>query len=541
MNNNKSNKVFKSQPKGKKPQRRSSKPKSFGNSRKFNEDDRVSDFAQKSSSAYNDISWYSRNSQLLRDSANLPMNTQIGNKLYPNKIGNSGSSDAVPGVMTIKYIPCFGISESDNNHSPLDVALTNIYSFVRHANSGSANYDRVDMGLYLICADSCFMYYNWMKRIYGIAMTFNGFNRYIPQALIDGNYVDYNDILVNLNDLRAFMNQFALRCDCLWIPSNMPLFIRHSWMCSNVYKDAENDRAQLYEFVPEGFYKYNELDSKTGGFAEFQMLRDMYDAPMTYNNIVELGNQLINAMLDSEDIGIIAGDIRKAYGANNLFTVAVTDESYSVEPVYNSEVLMQIENSNAFGAFSTSAQAGLFDITQDVDNQSLIFNPECQILRYSAPLCTQKVFLNFHHDNVTPEDVMVATRLTVQYESTSPIMGGHTNILACGSEIVTEYTVYYNEFTSQGRDLKSFDFTTYNGGDAATVDPNLVHRLSVFRSCPVHYFCRLVSPGTTGQPYSMTIPGYPAIEVDNFTFVEENTLLNLHTTALFSELGVPIN
>nr|AVX53629.1 putative capsid [Marmot picobirnavirus] len=497
----------------------------------------VSDMDRKletASKAFNDISWYTKNAQLLRDAASLPMNTQLGNRLFPNRVGSAGNdAKSVPGILSIEFVPSFGITEADNNHSPLDVALTNIYSFVRHANSGSANYDRVDLGLYLICSDSAFMFYNWMQRLYGICMTFNGYNRYIPQALVKANYVNYDDILMHLNDFRAFMNQFALRCDCLWIPSNMPIFVRHSWMVSNVYKDSENDRSQLYQFVPNGFYRYDETSSSSGGFAKFVPFN--FDTPLSYNDIVNYGNSIINSLLDSEDIGIIAGDIRKAYGESNLFSVNTTSEDYRVEPVYNSEVLMQIENSNAFGSFGTSWERGGFDITQDVDNQSLIFNPECVLAEDSFGHATQKIFLNFHHDNVTPEDIMIATRLTTQYSAVEkPAQGLHCYIQACGSEIVTRYRYFQNLFTENGRILSDVPFSTFISASFADYISDLV----VFRCRPAIYFQK--KSGPTNSPIYVYSP-FPAVEVDNFTYVEENTMVNLHTTALFSELGVPIN
>lgn len=118
----------------------------------------------KSDQKFNDPSWYYNSEQILRDVASFSFMKPLGYPLrYQNQVGPTAGSNTVmmngfsgfvPGVLSVQVGLTPGIST--DSQSPLNLAATNIYSFVRHKNSGSRNYDSPDLMLYLLAMDSLF-------------------------------------------------------------------------------------------------------------------------------------------------------------------------------------------------------------------------------------------------------------------------------------------------------------------------------------------------------------------------------------------------
>lgn len=142
--------------------------------------------AQKSKP--NDPRWYAQNPQLLRDTASFPYSWPLGNKLNLGQHAPEINKGSIPGIMGIYTAPTFGWA--DNPNSPINVAARNVYSYVRHANSGHANYDAPDLMLYLCAMDSIYSYLSYLKRVYGVVSTYSYTNRYYPKAVIQAMHVD---------------------------------------------------------------------------------------------------------------------------------------------------------------------------------------------------------------------------------------------------------------------------------------------------------------------------------------------------------------
>lgn len=89
---------------------------------------------------YNDVSWYTKNPQMLIDAASYSYNTPLGTPVPYQKLLSgvpnytTGTNPcAVPGLMSISFVPTIGVSV--DSISPANVAAQNIYSYVRYMNS----------------------------------------------------------------------------------------------------------------------------------------------------------------------------------------------------------------------------------------------------------------------------------------------------------------------------------------------------------------------------------------------------------------------
>lgn len=442
-------------------------------------------------STSNDPKWYFKDAKVLSDVASFSFNSPLGLRVNTEKLftGNKQSAafTTIPGLMTLEVSPVPGISTDAT--SPINIAAQNVYSYVRYKNSGASNYDAPDLMLYLIAMDSAYAMWNWMKRIYGFASTYSSQNRYQPAAYAKANYVDLQDIYAHLADMRAYLNMAAFKLSAFCVPSTMTYMVRHSWLFANIFKDSETRKAQEYMYVPSFFYKYDETSSPKGGILTPVPVAYGGTA-LTFDKLRSLMDSVINALQYSEDIGIMSGDILKAYGEGSLFTLSTFDADYKVQSAYSKEVLTQFENALYFSdpLALTDANLANFKITQDPDTNWIIFQPTLS-LSSGIEQQTQGMYLNMHWDNPTPEDVMVASRINAVLEYTNAGSNTSVTYLSTGSEIALKCCVYWfaqssnptDEATSAGSPtLYRVDMGTVNFGNTQTTTETATYLKRLF-------------------------------------------------------------
>lgn len=312
-------------------------------SKRHNESD-----AKGKTEARNDTSWYGGQSEIMAQAAQLSFGNALGMEpnLVPNYTGQTFKGRCtVPGIMCFNVLPVVG--ECVDWTSPANLAARTIYTWVRHVNSGHANYDASDLGLYIIAMDQLYSYLGWMIRLYGSMQTILTRNRYLPKLVIQAEGGDYDDLADNLADFLFYINLFAARLNTMAVPNKFNMFKRHMWLFSNVYADADTDKCQMYVLRPAAFGKYNPVYNDKGPAIEWKALdinSPMYPTKgMTMDKIKTLGDELLNAVLNNEDMNIISGDILKAYG-DDRFAVAGISSDYKLIPIFEPEFLLQIHN-----------------------------------------------------------------------------------------------------------------------------------------------------------------------------------------------------
>nr|DAJ79937.1 MAG TPA: capsid [Picobirnaviridae sp.] len=513
----------------------------------------------------NDPSWYAANPQLLKDYASYPFGYPLGTS-YPLK--DTIYSTRVPGVMALNFAPTIGVATDET--SPINVAMRKLYSFVRYANSGAKNYDAPDLMLYIVAVDSAHMYLEYLKRAYGVMMNYTAFNRYYPRALISAMRLNYDDLEANLANFRGYINQFAVKLNQLWIPNGFSFVKRHQWLCQHIYVDSPDSyKAQTYFFNPLNFYQFVVSGSPAVG----SCTRVNLPSSAKLENIIAVGNNILDPLITNEDIGIMAGDILKAYGAANMLPTYGIDENYRVLPEYSEEVMSSIENmtflwmanltdgsitqdTSIGGGFLKSTPKVSYEISKPAGS-SLVAPTESAIQNLAdaifKPVANSR-FLNLHKANPTPEDVIVATRGTALVDLSSAGKGTTSggsilfsvsaNVDSCGSELFMSATIYY--ITEAGVSSLAFRSADWTVVDTSAVDAvaSAVADFSTnfalmeqFDWHPLIDFCLLAG---AEQEYSWAYPRTPFVDSDTFTYLDAENLANMHSVALLSEFTVPM-
>lgn len=472
----------------------------------------------------NDASWYRVDSQVMKDAASLSFATTYGMPFDLEDVagglqGGVTAVDTMPGIMTFKVLPTFGPLQDWS--SPYNVAIRDMYSFIRHANSGHSNYDAANLGMYLMAYDSAATYYAWMVRLYGLTRTVLVQNAYTPRDLVTASGGDYHDLVTNLADLRGYINSYAVRLNAMRVPAKWHVLERHMWLFTHVFADSPTNKASFYVFAPAAFWKYNlgADPAQSGLFPDA-----VAGIKFNLNMIKTHGEAILNSILNDEDFNIMSGDILKAYG-DNTFSLNMISEDYAVMPVYDPEVLMQIHNASVI---TNSDVRGIDDWVQHLAIKedrsettnvgSLIFDLDFVSSRLdddqynkSLAFACMKHFLDVPTPTPDAATVCVATRLTINAK-----VKGMDSVVATdyGTEVIVgayimeapnTATIGTNANVVNAWDLEKFDWHPYIFKGSVTLRDNVLESASM--------------TGLLG-------------DVDNYAIVSHATLSNIHRAAM---------
>lgn len=508
----------------------------------------------------NDVTWYARNPELMKASASLPFASIVG---FGIPWSGNNTKQYVPGIMSFNYVPALG-GELDKQIA-VNQAATSTYSYLVHANSRNYTYESSDLMMLILSGAQVFAILGHVIRAYGVAKSYTEANMYKPTGLLTAMGFDPVDFRQNLSRIWFDINELIARSKQIWIPNTFPVVNRWFWMNSNVYMDSDDPKAQIYLYVPDRFYKFSEnygpnsasglvpvvSKSTTGDntyYSEFTPGQQTY----TWNEWMYAINSMFDALLKSEDRGIMFGDILNAYGADKIYALPEISSDWQIAPIpMNAEVLSQFENLVTSKAYPTS-------FYQDLNRIDNTWNPVASggtagPAIPASDVIPYQVLLNFHQPTQpTPEQIIVATRCTVAgttnetvklgslnadtgvyvYNSTSV---SNTPVLAtCGTEIVTSINVYLASSTSVS--LGQYTVRTYYSTAQA------VQALKDFQAFDWHPFLYNMNAVTVGQIKSSAPYGYVKDvtgDFNNYTTVDYTVLSKMHNMAILSEFGVP--
>lgn len=474
----------------------------------------------------NDISWYSRDPELLKAASNMGFSTYTG-----EQIEQTGFS--VPGVMAI-YFDCIIPEYPANKASNMD------YSFVVHANSRTTRYDAPDLFILKLAGIQVFMAIAHAVRAYGVMKRYPGLNKFKPQALINAMGFNFADLQANLANMWFDINDMINQSRQIWIPADMPLMKRWFWLVSELYMDGESAKDQTYLFVPRRFLQFSETGEPNGSSL------NVYSAwnpsgtnpPLfKWEDYKVMVQTLLDSLLNSQDRGIIFGDILKAYGEDKIFAMNSISADYTVEAVYNTEVLTQIENldyvdpTNSMLQVAQASGRGVYPV----------FGAGTKPTNAPAYGKLWKI-LNFHQNQApTPEQIMIATRLSsLGYRNEQSKTEGKiiTSPAVYCTEIVTGTVIFQYQYQSS-ETLLRIDLVPSIAGTATTNTSALaVMRLLAFDWAPWRYY---VNSGTFDDAVVTNLGSEPALAIGdyaNWAIVNMKDLSKLHNAAALSLFNV---
>lgn len=511
------------------------------------------------SSAKNDISWYSRYPELLVAAGSFPfpyrpgMNIDLGSTTGSTVIKRQL---AIPGVMCLSWAPSIGVSNDAT--SPASVAAKEIYAKVRSKYSGALDADAPDFMVYLMALDSIFAYIAWMKRIYRTLNAWTPNNYVLPDVVLSAMGLRAADITTLRSEktlLWQCINELVLQSRKFTCPALMDIFNRHYWMSDNVYTDENSINSQFYIFNLRSVYKYADLpiDGDTAGNTAAGLIT--VDMPWvgggaTAAKLLKFGLDLIQALVSWDDAYTINGYLMRAYEGAPSFVVAEIMENEVLTPVYEEEVLVQIENSRTLPtvgyAWNPANERYNLSVTQNVLKNVLVSNPKCsisttydQVGAMSEGGYTLPPMLSIRSDNPSVADSVVASRLQALVLNAERVSVGEKQwvydiTFDCGTEIPIGWHLYTQVWDSSAASTTNPQYIEQTPVVPTSVSTSIpAQMISIVEQFDWHPFIWLTS--YTINAFNGTL--FPAGDTHNITTITPDALKNLHRVCLFSEFN----
>lgn len=499
--------------------------------------------SQRRTDTCNDVNWYVKDSTELGLVAGLSYAHASG---LPVRAGLREFT--VSGICTLSLVPGVGISVDE--HSALNLAARDLYSFVRHKNSGSANYDAPDLMMYILAMDSIYSIYVHVVRAFGLLDYYSSYNRYLPKTLLASLGFDFDDLVQNRPLYEAWLSNFQKRLDVFHVPKTMPLFERHAFAFGSIYADSDNAKTQLYAYKPETFFVLDEFIEGKPGQLTCHKLNEAFgggEAAYPFDYWQGVLNRMLDPIVTSEAFQIMNGDILKAYG-ENVWSVGAYNPTHRTPIVHEPTVLEQMMNAIALPLVSDPELS--WDITQDVETNTIRYQPGVQWLQeyndanvnyagWTPP--GNGYILNSYEVKATPEMVMENTRLMpFLWYNGNGVAGVHE----CSAELCDHFSIWtFNSYENswQREGYAYFNVTRHDQADLmdAYKAYRIGRRLAVLEQFDYHpAVYEVIQDNMNGE----TTPIYhitpPSISLENYTEIETLTLEAQHQMAILRLFGV---
>lgn len=513
--------------------------------------------SRPSESQTNDVSWYSKNPEMLERAARMSFGTPNGyvSSLFEGDTTTTGEM-RTPGIAILYYT--HGTGNAYAQSDAVQTAMFSLYSVLRSKQTSYSTYSPEDYMMYLLAINEIYIMYSQLARAYGLMNTINTESLYQPKVLIESLGFNYADLVRNRRDIPNVLDSIAAQLAPYHVPDVLPYMQREFWLPSGVYSDSATSKHQLYAFKPTIYRTWDDMfvtGSKLTAH-NYKWVKESGEidpsATYTLNEYQELVNSAINYLLQSEDVGVLSSNVLLAYGAENLYTLGAFDPSYTVLPANDYTVLSQIENAMIVGPAKTLSS---FDIVQynALNNTHIYFEPEFPVYKVAEskiqdPRAVQSVILA-HTNDTTPEFVIEATRL--MYQGTS---GDELLELDYGTEFIQAITVitgvkqgskYSNSFTLGSVHLNGGTMPVHANAQMGvislteTTDTALADKCSqiaVLRT--FDWFPKVLLGYNYGAGASAGLRVWPLWDLDQYSKVSGADLSVLHYVALLSMFDV---
>lgn len=495
---------------------------------------------------FNDPTWYYPNASIRDSYANLPINVVGGVKEKVNALNGSTQllENPATGIMTIRIHE--GIGPANYMTDPINQTAFKLWSHVRSMMSGSSlPVDPADIMMYVLGVRSLYAWMSELVKVYGLLTQYTWENFYLPEALVTSEGFDYRNLMNNKPQFYAYLEESIAKVNRFIMPTTMGVFNRTVHMSEALYFDSTTYRSQIYDFVWDNHYKYTYTNN---GTTLVDYWANGRPTGMTFADIQQITEDLINAMFTNEDVGTISGYMSKAFPSGRL-TMAMPPRDYVTPLIFSEEMLSQIQNIKFWGRTidatitqDPSIDRGLIKCSYAIGNDTPVNNAYLQGLAdmvasnsnyfANAPaICSvlpdEHLFV-FHRNDVTPDDWLVASRLSAALHRDS--LGNL--FIDAGTEYVVGISVYSRNANGS---IIDYYWSGTVMADNMFSPMGLTSRMSAFRYCPE--LRRATTSGSVGSA-TFTLSNTVFLEADVNAYISGDDLRNLHRSALLGEFNI---
>lgn len=360
----------------------------------------------KNRSRFGNPNWYFTDKALAEQTAQFSFQDFIGSgTLVDNGV-------TLPSIMTISLNP-----SADNSLagyagiSTATLMARKLYNSLANTSGRTQQYAPQDVFTLLLALGEIISYVSYLKRALGVAFTYNVRNRDFPSKIIYCMGINAADLYANLNKYRVELNTILTQINKVPFPANIAWFDKCNALYEGIFQDNMSPMSQIYMMIPATTWILDESSYEQG-----TVLRTL---PVTVSSVDSYGSvvrnfsthlnnlrDMVQALLTSTTLNYIYGDILNystKFGAKLLY-MNIIDDSYSVVPQYDQEVLLHIHNMILLGSTNVDISGTRIpakpiyatytpynDVFPDVENNSIIYNPVFGVAGTAQQLTDMKV------------------------------------------------------------------------------------------------------------------------------------------------------
>lgn len=476
----------------------------------------------------NDYRFYALSEQIAKDLGSIAYNIipGVGHDIHIQVGGASVSNKTLvdnkeQSICVLKYINTCGVATQRTDG--VNMAATQLYTYIRRANSGARNYEAADVMMYILAMREVYAEFFEAKRALGIANLYVFENHNLPDLLLHAININPSDLRANIATYRGRLNVLAKKINALAVPSYFKMFERTAYIASKVFADSTSIRGQFYVFQRSGYYLWSPISSEKGSALEFNRVDNQISFAQKLSNL----ERMLDALFLDDDINTMSGDILKAFGSEKCYQVVDTTEDYTVLPQYDEDILAQIENSYAYASANggTLYPDSAFTITQT--EQLITFQPTGSNSVVSKINVTDKAF-NSHKDLPQYSDNLEWSRLITICEISAGDAAdtSFTGVVSCGQELLERYALV--KYGVGGTPTTNFFYNVIGAVSNATGGNNNLGILSAvmqFDWHPIIYFF-------TVNEQTITVGG----DLKKYTFIADEIWTPVHNQAVTAAL-----
>lgn len=466
-------------------------------------------------------------------------------------------------------------------NSAMSLSSKTFNTDTRGDNSGSTNYDSIDLFKYPLMVDSPTYIINWLLR--GIALA-NFKEARNPSTLVYGllkahcygkkqimrAFLKYRNSIVDIyNDTVASLNT-------LCIPFNLPYFRRHQWLSGCVFANMRGTVADQFIICnPHSYYTYNET---AGTLEAHEIERTICPASTTTpESVVEyirdMLDEIVIPLTNSQSMSTMSGDIKRAFGEGIKYDFFLNEEYKKMQPIFITDIkyLQSFKNASIVPLITGYVSAGHrepnLDIKEGVDQNldpflyqgsynSYIWsgipcNPDYPYMvndegeisdgeNYQLTYQSDALIDYYDPTNITEEDQCYNLSFVVNYEE------GYNsrNLASCRSEVLIKYIQYSMEY--EDTEVKAHITMTSNVFNTDFSDANTENFIEnsvipdftrLFELCSYDF----VHPVYLLIPHSYDRTNYLQLIWNrnyNRNLVRRDLITKIHKSALFSMFAI---
>lgn len=368
---------------------------------------------------HNDPNWYFLSPEVADQASTFSFNQFNGTKIsFPTLAVTSertlveqpeGTHLGLPSIlaMYLNPSPCI----ADKATSGVNMAALRTYAMLSSRNAKTTNYAPQDITMLILSMGEIVSLMEYVRRAFGLLLTFNMRNRAVPDQLFTAMGIDYDDFNSHAADYRLRFNTLVASINGIPFPANISYIAKCIEIYQRVYLDSPTDMATMVFSRPYSTWNLNETISDKGTVLTTSILPD-YGNPATMDAWLDIIDKQIQDLLQSATFNFIYSDIlmmRDKYSMP-LFYMDILSMDYAVVPEYNANYLLQVHNSRPVGAPATTSfedYTSQNNVYTDVNTNQVFYKPlwdlpTMQILR--------DMVVDFPIPNPTVVDRIEATR-----------------------------------------------------------------------------------------------------------------------------------